>query len=149
MALMSFAYPSKAIDLGERVRALTLDHTVPNVSEWRWVHTPGHTAGHISLFRESDRVLIAGDAFVTVEQESLYKVATQKMEVHGPPAYFTPDWPAAEESVRILSALRPSIAATGHGRPMGGEALTEGLATLVSRFEDIAVPDRGRYVASN
>ena len=37
---------------------------------WRWVHTPGHTAGHVSLFRDADRTLIAGDAFVTTKQES-------------------------------------------------------------------------------
>jgi glyoxylase-like metal-dependent hydrolase (beta-lactamase superfamily II) len=147
MALLSFAYPNRAIDLGQRVRALALDHMVPGLPEWRWIHTPGHTRGHISLYRESDGVLIAGDAFVTVEQESLYKVMTQKQGVHGPPAYFTPDWNAAEESVRILHSLRPSLAATGHGTPMSGEALTEGLSALVSEFEVIAVPDRGRYVS--
>ena len=32
---------------------------------WRWIHTPGHTAGHVSLYRDSDRTLLAGDAFVT------------------------------------------------------------------------------------
>src|SRR5690606_34668144 len=73
MALMSFAYPEKAIDLGGRAQALPADGSIPNLSGWRWVHSPGHTDGHISLFRDEDRVLIAGDAFVTVEQESLYK----------------------------------------------------------------------------
>lgn len=149
MALMSFAYPNKAINLGERVRALTLDHVVPKLTEWRWVHTPGHTLGHISLFRKSDRVLIAGDAFVTVEQESLYKVALQKQEVHGPPAYFTTDWAAAEESVRTLSALRPTIAATGHGTPMKGLQLANELHELVEGFSKLAIPDRGRYVSDS
>jgi glyoxylase-like metal-dependent hydrolase (beta-lactamase superfamily II) len=146
MALLSFAYSNKAADLGAHVRALPLDNNVPGLPGWRWIHTPGHTRGHISLFREADGVLIAGDSFVTVEQESLYKVMTQKQEVHGPPAYFTPDWNAAEESVRNLHGLRPVLAATGHGSPMSGEALTEGLSTLVARFEEIAVPDHGRYV---
>jgi glyoxylase-like metal-dependent hydrolase (beta-lactamase superfamily II) len=149
MALLSFAYPNKAIDLGSQAQALPLDNVVPQLPDWRWIHTPGHTRGHISLYREGDGVLIAGDAFVTVEQESLYKVMTQKQEVHGPPAYFTPDWKQSEESVRILHALRPTIAATGHGTPMAGEALNEGLSTLVSQFEDVAIPDRGRYVASD
>jgi glyoxylase-like metal-dependent hydrolase (beta-lactamase superfamily II) len=146
MALLSFTYPNKAIDLGARVRLLPEDGGVPHMPGWRWVHTPGHTAGHVSLFRAEDRCLIAGDAFVTVKQESLYAVATQEQEVHGPPAYFTPDWQAARRSVERLAQLRPAIAATGHGTPMRGEALSRGLETLVANFDEIAVPDQGRYV---
>jgi glyoxylase-like metal-dependent hydrolase (beta-lactamase superfamily II) len=147
MALLSFAYPYKAADFGNRIQALPLDHTVPGLPDWKWIHTPGHTKGHISLYRDRDCLLIAGDAFVTVEQESLYQVLRQTQEVHGPPAYFTPDWATAEESVRILEALKPQIAATGHGTPMSGTALTQGLADLVAQFEAVAIPDRGRYVS--
>jgi glyoxylase-like metal-dependent hydrolase (beta-lactamase superfamily II) len=146
MALMSFAYPNKANDFGQRVHALPDDGTVPEMPGWRWIHTPGHTDGHVSLFRDADGILIAGDAFVTVEQESLYKVATQKQEVHGPPAYFTPDWATARRSVEILAALRPSIAATGHGTPMTGDELTHGLEHLLAAWDAEVVPDRGRYV---
>lgn len=146
MALLSFAYPNKAIDLGPRVQPLPADETVPHMPGWRWVHVPGHTVGQVALFRESDRCLIAADAFVTTKQESLYAVATQEQEVHGPPAYFTPDWTAARASVERLTALHPAVAATGHGTPMSGAALTHGLATLVLDFDDIAVPDHGRYV---
>jgi len=35
---------------------------LPDVEGWSWVWTPGHTAGHLSLFRTADRVLVAGDA---------------------------------------------------------------------------------------
>jgi glyoxylase-like metal-dependent hydrolase (beta-lactamase superfamily II) len=35
---------------------------IPGAPEWRWVWTPGHTAGHLSLFRPADGVLVAGDA---------------------------------------------------------------------------------------
>ena len=113
---------------------------------WRWIHTPGHTAGHISLFRDDDRCLIAGDAFVTVKQESLYAVATQEREVHGPPAYFTPDRVDARRSVERLAALEPAIAATGHGMPMRDQELRDGLNRLVRQFERIAVPEHGRDV---
>ncbi len=146
MALMSFTYPNKAIDLGPRVQLLPEDESVPHMSGWRWIHTPGHTPGHVSLFRESDRCMIVGDAFVTIKQESLYAVVTQEQEIHGPPAYFTPDWEAARHSVERLAALQPSIAATGHGTPMGGEELTSGLEKLVREFDEIAIPDQGRYV---
>jgi glyoxylase-like metal-dependent hydrolase (beta-lactamase superfamily II) len=146
MALMSFAYPNAASDFGARVKPLPDDGSVPHMPGWRWIHTPGHTAGHISLFRDGDRCLIAGDAFVTVKQESLYAVATQEREVHGPPAYFTPDWANARRSVERLAALEPAIAATGHGTPMRNHELREGLNRLVRQFDRIAVPERGRYV---
>ena len=146
MALLSIAYPNRAINLGARVRPLPDDGSVPHLPGWRWLHTPGHTAGHVSLFRDDDRCLIAGDAFVTTKQESLYAVVTQDPEVHGPPAYFTPDWANARRSVERLAALRPAIAATGHGPPLGGPELNDGLERLVREFERIAVPDRSRYV---
>ena len=134
------------LDLGDRVRPLPNDGSVPELPGWGWIHVPGHTDGQVALFRAEDRVLIAGDAFVTVQQESLYKVATQKEEVHGPPAYFTPDWESARRSVQALAALEPSLAATGHGTPMGGDALRSGLRTLAAEFDEIAVPNHGRYV---
>lgn len=147
MAVMSITYPRKAIDLGNHVRLLPDDGSIPHMSGWRWIHTPGHTDGHISVFRDEDRLLIAGDAFVTTKQESLYEVMRQKKGVHGPPAYFTPDWIAARASVEQLVALKPVIAATGHGKPMSGLELAEGLENLLTRFDEIAVPDFGRYAS--
>lgn len=146
MALLSFAYPNRANDYGDRVQPLPDDGSVPFVPGWRWIHTPGHSAGHTSFFRESNRLLIAGDAFVTTKQESLYEVMTQKQEVHGPPAYFTPDWNAAHRSVERLAALNPEIAATGHGTPMRSEALRTGLQNLLVHFDEIALPAHGKYV---
>jgi glyoxylase-like metal-dependent hydrolase (beta-lactamase superfamily II) len=146
MALMSGLYPSAAIDLGARVRPLPDDGSVPGLAGWRWLPTPGHSDGHVSLFRDDDRCLLAGDAFVTVKQESLYAVALQQQQVNGPPAYFTPDWIAARDSVRQLAELRPEVAATGHGTPMSGQALRSGLDRLAADFERVAVPARGRYV---
>ncbi|SER07624.1 Glyoxylase, beta-lactamase superfamily II [Faunimonas pinastri] len=146
LALLSFTYPNKGIDLGSKVHALPEDGSVPFMPEWRTVPVPGHSAGQVAFFRERDRCLIAGDAFVTTKQESLYAVMTQEEEVSGPPAYFTPDWREAQRSVEKLVALNPEIAATGHGTPMRGEELRQGLAELVHHFDEIAVPDHGRYV---
>ena len=42
---------------------------------WRWMHTPGHSPGHVSLVREADGAVIAGDAITTTKQESLISVA--------------------------------------------------------------------------
>ncbi|MBT2685347.1 MBL fold metallo-hydrolase [Bacillus sp. ISL-37] len=146
LAKASKLYPNEAIKLGSSIKALPLDGTVPDMEGWRWVHTPGHTPGHISLFREADRTLIAGDAFVTVKQESLYKVVTQKKEISGPPRYLTPDWIAARKSVEDLFALHPARAITGHGRPMEGEELEKNLDLLVRDFERIVVPEHGKFV---
>jgi len=144
---MSPLFPNEGIDLGSHVQPLPADGSVPVLgSDWRWIHTPGHTPGHISLYRERDRTLIAGDAFVTVKQESLYKVFTQEQEISGPPKYFTPDWAAAEASVKKLADLQPDAAITGHGRPMTGERLKHDLAMLARDFQRIAVPDDGRFV---
>jgi glyoxylase-like metal-dependent hydrolase (beta-lactamase superfamily II) len=114
--------------------------------EWQWIHTPGHTPGHISLFRKSDGILIAGDAITTVKQESLLSVLTQKQELNGPPAYFTTDWNKAEESVRTLQQLKPTLAITSHGAPMRGEELKAALEDLSANFHEEAVPEQGRYV---
>ena len=146
MAALSFAYPKAPLDLGPRVRPLPEDGTVPGMPSWRWLHTPGHTAGHVSLFREADRTLVAGDAFVTVKQESVTAVLQQRPEVHGPPAYFTPDWAAAGASVRALADLEPEVAATGHGLPLSGPVMRAALHRLADDFERVAVPEHGRYV---
>lgn len=110
------------------------------------MHTPGHTPGHVSLWRERDRTLIAGDAFITTKQESAYAVATQKLELHGPPMYYTQDWGAARDSVERLSMLEPEVTITGHGRAMCGPTLRDGLATLAREFQRVAVPEHGTYV---
>ncbi|MGV3587169.1 MAG: MBL fold metallo-hydrolase [Adhaeribacter sp.] len=146
MAFMSRIYPNKPIDIRRQVQALPNDGTVPHLSGWTFLHTPGHTAGHISLFRDSDSVLIAGDAFVTVRQESMLAVMTQKQEVHGPPAYYTPNWEAAKRSIERLLLLRPKVAATGHGLPMYGDELLDQLGLLFREFDERALPSQGRYV---
>jgi glyoxylase-like metal-dependent hydrolase (beta-lactamase superfamily II) len=149
IAKMSPIFPNEPIKLGSQVEILPSNGSVPYMSGFRWIHTPGHTPGHISLFREEDGALIVGDAFVTVKQESLYKVLTQEQEISGPPRYFTPDWEQAFESVKKLESLGPSVAVTGHGIPMAGELLTDSLKRLVKEFECIAIPDYGRYVNKN
>lgn len=146
VAKMSPMFPNEPIDLGKHVEALPSDGSVPFMSSWRWIHTPGHSPGHISLFRDEDKSLIAGDAFVTVRQDSLYKVIMQEKEINGPPRYLTTDWNAAKDSVKKLEALKPVFAVTGHGHPIAGEELSEGLTKLLTKFDRIAVPDYGRFV---
>lgn len=146
MSLLSWAYPKGPIDLGNKVQPFPSDGKLPGMPEWQIIDTPGHSPGHVSFFRESDRTLIAGDAIVTVKQESALAVLNQKQELHGPPAYFTCDWPAAKQSVKKILNLKPQVAATGHGIPMKGEELQNELKNLYDNFEKLAKPHSGRYV---
>ncbi|MGN6533758.1 MAG: MBL fold metallo-hydrolase [Ginsengibacter sp.] len=139
-------YPSKAVDLDGLVQALPLNGTVPGLKDWRYIHTPGHAPGHISLFRDKDKVLIAGDAFVTTQQESALSVLLQKKKISGPPAYFTYDWAEASDSVKKLKVLFPEVVATGHGRPMQGPSMRRALHDMHDHFYEKVVPPRGRYV---
>lgn len=146
MSTLSFMYPNSPINLGSHIHALAKDGTLPKMPDWLYIHTPGHTPGHVSLFRGRDKVLIAGDAFVTTQAESAINVLTNRKKLSGPPKYFTPNWVSAALSVRNLKDLRPAIAATGHGPAMQGEELSQALDNLVEHFTELAIPKHGRYV---
>jgi len=145
MAQMSRLFPYSGIDLGIHLRVLPEDGSVPGATEWRWIHTPGHTSGHVSLFREDDRSLIAGDAVITVNQENAAKLLTQVREFRNPPRYLTQDWGAARSSVERLAELRPHLVATGHGLPVAGNWVADELQKFATNFTP---PDHGRYVNS-
>jgi glyoxylase-like metal-dependent hydrolase (beta-lactamase superfamily II) len=149
MSVLSFLYPKGPIDVRPWLQLLPDDGAVPFMAGWRWLHTPGHAPGHISLWRERDKTIIAGDAFITTRQESAYAVLMQEPEIHGPPMYFTPDWDAARESVVKLAALQPELAITGHGPAMRGPEMRDALLVLANNFDQIAVPEHGRYVDSS
>jgi glyoxylase-like metal-dependent hydrolase (beta-lactamase superfamily II) len=146
MATLSFVYPKGPINAKAYLRELPADGSIPELQDWRWIHTPGHTPGHISLFRETDGVLIAGDALVTTLQESVIAVATQAKIVSGPPKYFTPDWVSAVGSVRELADLEPNVIATGHGQTFYGDEGRKALHKLVKEFWIKGIPASGRYV---
>jgi glyoxylase-like metal-dependent hydrolase (beta-lactamase superfamily II) len=146
MAAMAPLYPRTSADLNGRVQPLPADGSVPTLPGWRYLHTPGHAPGHSSLYREEDKVLLPGDAFCTTNQESFMAVAKQKPELHGPPAYYTPDWDAARASVEKLAKLCPKTIAPGHGLPMCGDEVADQLQRLAINFDHFALPEHGRYV---
>lgn len=146
MAKVSWMYPKKPINVENRLHILPPDGRVPFLPGWIYINTPGHAPGHVSFFRQRDKVLIAGDAFVTTKQESVMSVMLQAKKLSGPPKYFTYDWKAAGVSVKNLAELEPAIVATGHGRPMEGEEMRIALTNLAMHFDDLAIPNKGRYV---
>src|SRR2546421_738713 len=83
-------------------------------SGWEWVRTPGHSPGHICLFRPSDRVLLTGDALVSVNMDSWVGLIGESPQLAGPPAPFTIDWDLARRSLKELANLRPNVLGCGH-----------------------------------
>ncbi len=147
IAQLSRVFPHHGYDFGHRVRALPEDGVeeggVPALPGWRWLHTPGHTPGHVSLWRERDRTLLAGDAFATTNLDAWTSQVTHERELGRPPTPFTPDWAAARRSVERLAALAPARVAAGHGRSLAGPGLAARLQRFAARF---APPPYGRYV---
>jgi glyoxylase-like metal-dependent hydrolase (beta-lactamase superfamily II) len=103
---------------------------VPGLPDWQVIPTPGHTPGHLALFREGDRALIPGDAVLTVNLNSPGDALSQRHTLGGPPRFATWNWRAATGSVSELARLEPSVLAPGHGRPMAGPVLAPALRAL-------------------
>ena len=148
MSLVSPVFERGPFQIGERLRELPGDGAElagAQMPGWTLVHTPGHTPGHVSFWREGDGVLLVGDAFCTTKAESFFEAAlAQHPELHGPPAYLTPDWTAAWTSVERLAGLQPKTVAVGHGKPLAGPGVAGELRALRERFGEIAVPDNVR-----
>jgi glyoxylase-like metal-dependent hydrolase (beta-lactamase superfamily II) len=142
-AMMSRTFPRGGTDLGDRVQFLPDQGSIPELPGWRAIHTPGHTAGHISLWRDSDKTLLAGDALATMNQESWTRGSRLPAELRPPPAPLTTDWHAARQSVHRLSILRPTAIVAGHGLPMVGAEVADKLEVFAANFTP---PRRGRYV---
>lgn len=75
------------------------------------IETPGHTPGHVSYWRESDGVLIAGDVVFGMN------IVTTVNGLHEPPKLFTLDPALNRDSARKVAALNPQIICFGHGKP--------------------------------
>jgi hydroxyacylglutathione hydrolase len=82
------------------------------VGGFRVVHAPGHTPGHVVLFRESDRVAIAGDLLANTD------FVTGAAGLREPPSFFSIDPALNRRSVRVLAELAPSLVCFGHGAPL-------------------------------
>ncbi len=82
------------------------------VAGFEVLDVPGHSAGHIALWRAADRTLICGDVFTNLD------TLTGIPGLHEPKPFFTPDPSANRESMRRLAALDPELVLFGHGRPL-------------------------------
>jgi glyoxylase-like metal-dependent hydrolase (beta-lactamase superfamily II) len=82
------------------------------VAGFEVLETPGHSPGHISLWRESDRTLVCGDVFFNMN------LLTLRPGLREPPRALTPNPARNRESARRLATLRPALVLFGHGPPL-------------------------------
>jgi glyoxylase-like metal-dependent hydrolase (beta-lactamase superfamily II) len=82
------------------------------VGGFKVVSAPGHSAGHVVFWRESDKVLIIGDVLTNMDQLTLLPGLNE------PKSYLTPDPAKNRESARKLAKLEPELVCFGHGRPL-------------------------------
>jgi hydroxyacylglutathione hydrolase len=82
------------------------------VGSFTVIETPGHTAGHISFWREKDRVLVLGDVL------SHINIYTGWVTLREPERFFTIDPPQNRRSARRLAELEPRLICFGHGPPL-------------------------------
>jgi glyoxylase-like metal-dependent hydrolase (beta-lactamase superfamily II) len=119
----------------EVLRALDPCGDVPGLPDWQCIPTPGHTPGHVSFFHPVDRILISGDAVLSVQLNSFWGVlrwGLRRSTPHlaGPPRYSTWRWQVAKRSIETLAQLEPRVLACGHGPVMTGQDTARALWTL-------------------
>ncbi len=147
MSLMSFVYPKRPIDVSDRLVILPEDGTIPVLPGWRYYHTPGHAPGHISLFRQSDRLLLAGDAFVTTNQESAIAAITQTRVLCMVLQNISRTTGARRKGLLKylpLSSRRSLLPAMGS--LWRAKSCEKPFITWLDNFRELAVPRSGRYV---
>lgn len=132
------------------VRAFDPGAGVPGLPDWECIHSPGHSPGHVSFFREVDRVLITGDAILTVHLNSVWSflrwgLGRNKQRLSGPPWSTTWNWRAAKMSVATLAQLDPLVLACGHGLPMSGPGTASALRAFADHLRSLSRPERGNW----
>jgi glyoxylase-like metal-dependent hydrolase (beta-lactamase superfamily II) len=74
--------------------------------------TPGHSPGHVSYWRESDRTLLCGDVLWG------YNPFTMMGGPREPYGFVSPDPALNRASARRLAELEPALVCFGHGKPL-------------------------------
>jgi glyoxylase-like metal-dependent hydrolase (beta-lactamase superfamily II) len=96
-----------------------VDRTVregDSVAGFEVVHFPGHAPGLIGLWRARDRLMLASDAFYTIDPLNGADGAPRI-----PHPGLNQDRQQARDSLRKLAAMEPAAAWAGHGQPVTGD----------------------------
>jgi len=98
------------------------------VGNFEVIETPGHTPGHVSLWREMDGVLILGDVAFHRNPVTLTSGLQEPFRI----ATFDPEM--NRRSARKVASLRPNVICFGHGEPLrDGDKFTEWVRNLPDR----------------
>ncbi|BCM91463.1 putative metallo-hydrolase YflN [Abditibacteriota bacterium] len=146
LAQVSRAIPPLKFDISDVLEIYPQDGKLDVLKGWQVIETPGHSPGHISLWHEDDRILLAGDALCTADMDSVVGMTTLKPTQFargGTP--FVPDWKEMKHSLGKLADLEPATVAAGHGHPMTGGSVPEQLRDF---YHEFAPPEHGRYVGT-
>lgn len=87
---------------------------------WATATLPSGTPGHIALVRTLDRVVLTGDALVTLRVNTAAGLLRGRQGLSEPPWYTTWDRRAAVASIAAIASLAPTVLGGGHGRPLVG-----------------------------
>ncbi len=83
-----------------------------SVAGFEVLEVPGHSAGHVAYWRESDRTLVLGDVLNNMD------LRTGIPGLHEPPRVYTADPARNRSSARRLAGLAPALVCFGHGPPL-------------------------------
>jgi len=88
------------------------------------IDSPGHAPGHISFWRESDKLLILGDVLIHANEIGQVRLSE-------PRTAYTVNPTLNRDSARKLAALKPEIICFGHGPVLtNGRLFQEFIAEL-------------------
>lgn len=99
--LLGMWFPWKPLEV---LVPLQQGQTLRALPTWQVLHTPGHTAGSLSLYQPTEKILIAGDA-----------LANRNDKLSLSPSLYNDDDGAAFASAQRLAALDCDVLCCGHG----------------------------------
>jgi hydroxyacylglutathione hydrolase len=95
------------------------------VGSFEVIDTPGHSRGHIALWRAGDKTLVLADVLFNLNP------FTMKTGLREPPLFLTLDPAQNRDSARKVAELEPELILFGHGPALrSSEAFTWFVATL-------------------
>jgi hydroxyacylglutathione hydrolase len=87
-------------------------HEGDRVGSFTVVESPGHTAGHVSFWREEDGVLVLGDVLANLSINGEWGMLRE------PEWFFSLDPAQNRQSAHRLAELDPKMVCFGHGPPL-------------------------------
>ncbi|QQE75571.1 MBL fold metallo-hydrolase [Brevibacillus composti] len=88
---------------------------VPGLSEWTVLYTPGHSQSHLSLYRETDRVMVAGDHIIKRISSNAF-IEPPRDQSQARPLTLV----QYRTALQMCADMEIDLALSGHGEPVAG-----------------------------